>query len=541
MIKRVQLLRWRHLCWMPFGAGSLWFAAEALGGRIELGAPLLLAGVGLGAAWLIGRRLIPLAVVVALLAVPLAYRQFVRLPAIESALQEEAEGGYLRIRGTVRRQERITLPGGSGLRYLLGEAEVESGGRRFALPELEVRFPGRLRQWRARRREVRIGGYSVGIGREGGRLALTLADARYHFAAEPTGGHSGEWLRRALADRAGYYLPNATHAVYLPILLGVRDTASPEARRVTGAFRRVGVAHLFAISGLHVGLLFLLLMAVLHWISALTTRGQGGLHSRQAMRIGVTALIWAYIALIGFPVPAVRAAVMGTMVVWSQLWGTRTPQVYVLVLTALLMLLVAPSQLYDLSFQLSFLAYLFVVLAIRLWERRPRPERRRRWWSALLSGAALNLLITFWITLGLWPVLAAAFGRVSLLVFAGNLLMVPLLSAVVLPSGLLALATSLFHLGSLPGGWAERAVFGWLDWVLGSWVALVRLIDEAGAALVFRLELDWTPRAFIVYYLTLFLAYALLVRGLDRRWNRRGSGPDRGALRTGDPPSAAGP
>ncbi|MCH8884688.1 MAG: hypothetical protein IIA41_14485, partial [SAR324 cluster bacterium] len=109
MIKRVQLLRWRHLCWMPFGAGSLWFAAEALGGRIELGAPLLLAGVGLGAAWLIGRRLIPLAVVVALLAVPLAYRQFVRLPAIETALQEEVGSGYLRIRGTVRRQERITL------------------------------------------------------------------------------------------------------------------------------------------------------------------------------------------------------------------------------------------------------------------------------------------------------------------------------------------------------------------------------------------------------------------------------------------------
>jgi len=89
-------------------------------------------------------------------------------------------------------------------------------------------------------------------------------------------------------------------------------------------------------------------------------------------------------------------------------------------------------------------------------------------------------------------------------------------------------------LGSLPGGWAERAVFGWLDWVLGSWVALVRLIDEAGAALVFRLELDWTPRAFIVYYLTLFLVYALLVRGLDRLGAGSGSPP------YGRPPGAAG-
>ena len=53
-----------------------------------------------------------------------------------------------------------------------------------------------------------------------------------------------------------------------------------------------------------------------------------------------------------------------------------------------------------------------------------RPEGGpARLWSRLRAAVGTNLAVTLAITLGIWPVLALSFGRISLLVFAGNLLM----------------------------------------------------------------------------------------------------------------------
>jgi ComEC/Rec2-related protein len=467
------------------------------------------------ALWLLGRGLWPQALIFAALLAPIALHGFWALPRAEAWLAALAPEAPLRVTGTVREIERVTAQGGGRTRVRLGEATLAAAGRSLGLAEVEARFPAPIRPWGARRRTLSVGGPLLSTGREGGRLVLEFGEAGWHFAAEPIGW--GERLRRALADRAGYYLPHRSLAVYLPIVLGVRDHDSPEGREVAGAFTRVGVAHLFAISGLHVGMLFLLFLGIARTLQGLGLRGQGWVHARAAGRIAVTAAIWIYIALIGFPVPAVRAAAMGTMVMAGQLGGTRTPPVYLLALAALALLLPAPTLIYDLSFQLSFLAYFFLLVALALWERRPRPEERGSLAGRLVSGAALNLLVTFCITAGLWPLLALVFQRFSLLVFAGNLLMVPPMSVLVLPAGLAGLAANLAALGSVPGGWIERAVFAVLDAVLQGWIALAEAIDRAGAALIFHVTLHWSPRTWFLYYAALLAAQAAALAWLRRR------------------------
>ena len=124
--------------------------------------------------------------------------------------------------------------------------------------------------------------------------------------------------------------------------------------------------------------------------------------------------------------------------------------------------------------------------------------------------------------------LALVFKRFSLLVFAGNLLLVPPMSVLVLPAGLAALAANLAALGTAPGGWIERAVCAGLDAVLQGWIVLVEALDRAGAALVFRLTLHWSPRVWFLYYAALWGAYAGLMAWLGRRGQDRGSeiGPE---------------
>ncbi len=135
----------------------------------------------------------------------------------------------------------------------------------------------------------------------------------------------------------------------------------------------------------------------------------------------------------------------------------------------------------------------------------------------------MNLWLTLLITLGLWPLVAATFGRVSLLVFAGNLLMVPVLSLLVLPLGLAGLAVSALHLGSAPGGLPERAVFAALDAALSGWVWLARTLDALGGALVLAVELAWPPGAYFAYYAVLLTGIALAYAWRAHRQRTRGA------------------
>ena len=175
---------------------------------------------------------------------------------------------------------------------------------------------------------------------------------------------------------------------------------------------------------------------------------------------------------------------------------------------------------------MSFLSFYFLLAGLNLsspmlagrvepGDPIPWPSSSPTPWQKLGRAAATNIVVTLAITVGIWPVLAMNFGRISLLVFMGNLLMIPVLSLLVLPSGLAALLVSWGHLGSIPGGWLERAVFAWLEWVLEAWLWLVKLIEKAGRGLVFRVDLDWNARHIFLYYA--LLASLILLGGIWKR------------------------
>ncbi len=504
--------------WLPCAAGLAWLAVLGWQSRlqVDLFTLLRLGGVALlGAA--AARRWSPLIVGTLLLA-PVGWHFAVALPAARTALERAAsdrtDGGALRVEAVIRDrwQQKAAQP--RGVRLLLGEATLTLGAETRSLAELEVELPA-ASAWTFRSgRRIRISGVVQRVETVEHRLRIAAGPAA-HVLDDAPGWPWGEAWRVRLRDRGHYYLSQRASAVYLPMVLDVRDRRSIESREVVAAFRRVGVSHIFAISGMNVALIFGMLMAAQRLVLSRLQPGQGWVGAPDAARAASVALIWFYIAMIGLPPPAVRAAIMGSALVWLESRGARTQPLYALTVTGLAMLAWSPSQLYDISFQLSFLAYAFLVLALEL--GGPLPRRRsgsawREWMRRGLGLLALNVGVTGVVTLGLWPLIAARFGTFSWLVFAGNLLLVPVMGAVILPSAMVALAISGAMAGTAPGGWLERAVFGWLEACLAAWLWLLRGVDRIGGGWVFQVPAHWSGRQGLLYYVSLLLLLLVLIR-----------------------------
>ncbi len=202
------------------------------------------------------------------------------------------------------------------------------------------------------------------------------------------------------------------------------------------ALRRTGTAHLFAISGLHVG--------VVAWFAWLVGSGLGRIAQRFSGRVsarhaasGISFLAaLSYAALAGFAVSTLRSLAMITAVlVFAQV---RRHGGFGAALGAALLVVLVPDPFAVLSpgFWLSFGAVALLALSVPgLREPASGPGRRG---TSTASFRVRRLAVAQWrISLGLAPLVLVFFGEVSVIGAAVNLIAIPLFSLLIVP-GLLA-------------------------------------------------------------------------------------------------------
>ena len=213
------------------------------------------------------------------------------------------------------------------------------------------------------------------------------------------------------------------------VLLGERVALEDELKR---AFVETGTVHLLVISGFNVGLVAGLLTLLVRLI---------GLPWRlQLVLIAIS--LGGYCLLTGVQPPVVRATIMAWMVLGAYALDRVVSWFNTLAAAALVILWLNPSQLFDPSFQLSFGAVLSLLLFTPRWHEGC--EQRWRWMRPVWVRRylAMSLAATSAIWLGLSPILAWYFYLVSPVSMLANLLIAPLISALV------SMGTALLLVGS---------------------------------------------------------------------------------------------
>jgi competence protein ComEC len=278
------------------------------------------------------------------------------------------------------------------------------------------------------------------------------------------------WAQRVLAEG----LPGEDDALRLTwaMVLGWRAALTDE---VAEPFRHSGTMHVFAISGLHIGMIAMILVSLCRVLQV-----------PRAACIGIVVpLLWFYTAATGWQSSAVRATVMMSIVVAG--WSLRRPVDLLnsLAGAALVILVCDPQQLFQAGFQLSFSVVLSIGLLLpplsrfrdRLLRHDPLlPVELRSPWQRRVKTPCRHLLTSLAISLAAWlgsiPWMAWHFQIVTPVTLAANLLMVPLAAGV--------LASSLASLGC--GAWwpALSGVFNHSAWF---WMTLMTRASELAAAL----------------------------------------------------------
>ncbi len=293
-------------------------------------------------------------------------------------------------------------------------------------------------------------------------------------------------LRDRLIQAVNGLLPPEQASLLIAMTLGERSGIP---RRITEAFRASGTYHILAISGLNVsllaGALFFLLKAVRVplRVSALVSMG----------------LITFYAALAGGSASVVRATVMADVYLLGLVLDREADSLNTLALSALGLLLWQPLYLFDVGFQLTFVATGAIVVAVN---RLPSASLPVPW-----RWAVTPLVLSIAAFLGTAPILVSTFHRLSLIGILANLPIVPL-SGLLTGAGMLfaVLATVVPHsLGwfTVLTGWLIDLLVGLADWFARLPFASVQLFSPSIPMM-------------ICYYVGLGAAIA----AMGRRWLR---------------------
>lgn len=204
------------------------------------------------------------------------------------------------------------------------------------------------------------------------------------------------------------------YGVLAAMTLGDKSALTHEVRQT---YSMTGASHVLALSGLHLGIIYLLL-----------TRLMLGRRRLWLTQVVVVLAIWAFALMTGLSTSVVRSATMISIYALFSLGDRGHAPVNVLCFTAMLMLLVSPSSLYDVGFQLSFMSVLSILLFMPVMDSFVS----KKWmlshpvvhWLWSLTGVSLAAQI------GTAPLVAYYFHYFSTYFLLTNLVVIPLATVI---------------------------------------------------------------------------------------------------------------
>lgn len=249
-------------------------------------------------------------------------------------------------------------------------------------------------------------------------------------------------------------LSDDRYAVVAAMALGDRSALTKELKET---YSKTGASHVLALSGLHLGIIYALLSMLVV-----------GRRWQMITQVATVLSIWAFVFLTGMSASVVRSAVMLTVYALLALGHRQKMSVNTLAFTAIVMLLVTPKALFDVGFQMSFMAVFSILLFVPLFYRPFSAEylmthRAVSWlWGMVAVSVAAQI--------GVAPLIAYYFGRFSCYFLLTNFIVIPAATlilylalgtllipslGVVLASMVGLLNTTLLYIATIPGATIE--------------------------------------------------------------------------------------
>ncbi|MCG8333614.1 MAG: ComEC/Rec2 family competence protein [Proteobacteria bacterium] len=308
--------------------------------------------------------------------------------------------------------------------------------------------------------------------------------------------------------KAEYYLDGFSLAVFKALLTADRSNLSNEWKAV---FKRLGVFHIFAISGMHIGILFLWLSFVLHKMVAFPNKWVIKGYGVLAGDIACIVLIVLFLNMIGMPISAKRAVLMliwwllvKHVFYWQPIW-------LILLAVALIVLMENHAVIGQLSFQLSFLSVTGILILLPL---LPIPNRADSYIQKIFKPSFSTVVISLWLLLFTMPVVQQLVEQRSLLVPLNNLVHITFTSLIFLPISLIVLGFNLFtfYFGFSSG---EYQLYTVVHLIGKCWEKLLTVNDTVNNLFLIDIHYDWTPYSMLSYWAFLILIVQFL------KWRQR--------------------
>lgn len=204
-------------------------------------------------------------------------------------------------------------------------------------------------------------------------------------------------------------LSDNQYAVVAAMALGDKSSLTKDLKET---YSMTGASHILALSGLHLGIIYALLSLLVV-----------GRRWQMITQVAIILSIWAFVFLTGMSTSVVRSAIMLTVYALLAIGHRQKMSVNTLAFTAIVMLLVSPQALFDVGFQMSFMAVFSILLFTPLFYRPFSAEylmthRIIRWlWGMVAVSIAAQI--------GVAPLIAYYFGHFSCFFLLTNFIVIP--------------------------------------------------------------------------------------------------------------------
>lgn len=286
-------------------------------------------------------------------------------------------------------------------------------------------------------------------------------------------------LRGAIAERIRAILPDEAGSLAVALIVADRRGVSPE---VIETLRVSGLAHVLAISGLHMALVAGTSFWFLRSLLSLSPNLAQRLPVKKYAATGALAVATAYLLISGASVSTRRAYIMLIIMLVAVLFDRRALTLRNVAIAAIIIVAWTPSAVLGPGFQMSFSATAVLIAAFGLWERHrfhaahdaDRPVQKLAVGALLfLAGLALTSVVA---GLATAPFALFHFNRIATYGLLANVLAMPLVTFIVMPAGLIAMLVMSF-------GW-ERVPLLIMGEGLDAVMSIARFVESLGGAVV---------------------------------------------------------